>query len=144
MKLNRFFIFLIPVFIFFSCHAYLPEKDEIQNAMHLYNHLLEKMDADSLALMYTADGNLGDLVIGRDSIRAFLKSFKNIRVISAQFFEKSTEINKPEATQEGLYHQTSIIDAKDTIKLTGKYIANWRWINGEGWRLKKMITIPSK
>ncbi|MER3465366.1 MAG: hypothetical protein C4329_14080 [Chitinophagaceae bacterium] len=37
---------------------------------------LQKTDADSIAYMFTPDGELGNVAKGRDSIRHFLSSFK--------------------------------------------------------------------
>jgi len=39
-------------------------------------HYLQKTDADSIAYMFTPDGELGNVAKGRDSIRHFLSSFK--------------------------------------------------------------------
>ena len=58
-------------------------------------------DADSISLLYTQDGNLGDIAIGRDSIRKFLSSFKNIRVLSQVSTTKSISITHDTAYRKG-------------------------------------------
>jgi hypothetical protein len=46
------------------------------------------------------------------------------------------------AIQTGNYQQLALITGKDTAKVKGRYTAKWKWINGEGWRIKRMETTP--
>ena len=112
--------------------------------MNYYDHLIKKTDADSIALLYTADGNLGDIVIGRDSIRRFLSSFKNVQVLSQKSTTQSIEIVKDTAIQKGTYVQTDVMPGKDTIVVKGEFTAHWLWLPADGWRIKKMETKPIK
>ena len=99
------------------------------------------MDADSIALLYMPDGDLGDIAHGRDSIKKFLSSFKNLSVLSQSSTTDSIEIHGDSSLQKGTYHQVVLLSGKDTVKVKGKYIATWLWIQ-DGWHIKHMVTTP--
>ena len=64
-----------PLFILLfltACISYVHRQQEVQDAMQHYDRLIKKMDADSIALLYTEDGDLGGIAHGRDSIRRYL------------------------------------------------------------------------
>lgn len=126
-----------------SCNSKKHNKAEIESAMKQYDRLLLKMDTDSIGLLYTTDGILAG-AIGRDSIKKFLASFKNVSVLSQSSTTNSIEINKDTAIQKGHYSQTDLIAGKDTIRVKGEFIARWHWIQDSGWHLKQMSTKPIK
>ena len=137
-------LFLFSFFIFLSsCNSHHHTEKEIVSAMHHHDELILRLNADSIALLYTPDGNLGDIAIGRDSIRKFLSSFKNIRVLSQASMQESIIINHDTALQKGSYLQRDIIAGKDTVTVAGEYTARWEWTR-EGWLIKKMTTKPDK
>ena len=111
--------------------------------MQQYDHYILKLDADSIALLFTPNGNLGNIAIGRDSIRKFLSSFKNVQVLAQSSTTASIKINKDTAIQKGNYRQTDVVGGKDTIKVKGEYSATWLWIPKEGWHIQQMATKPS-
>ena len=115
-------------------------KTEIETAMQQYDHLIQKMDADSIALLFTPDGNLGDIAKGQDSIRKFLASFKNVKVISTKSITKTIELSGDSSIQKGTYQQVDIIDGKDTVRVKGEFTAKWLWTDQKAWRIKKMTT----
>jgi hypothetical protein len=90
-KLLRLFFSTNFIFLL-SCNTARYSKSEIDSAMKHYDNLILKSDADSISLLYTPDGNLGDITIGRDSIKKFLSSFKNVRVLSQSSTTKSIRI----------------------------------------------------
>jgi len=139
MKLIFLFTGVIILFLL-SCNKKQHTKEEIESAMKLYDHLIQKVDGDSIALLYTPDGDLGTMAHGRDSIRKFLASFKNVRVLVQSSVTDSIEINADTAIQKGSYHQIALINEKDTANVKGSYKAKWVWIDKEGWRIKKMET----
>jgi hypothetical protein len=112
--------------------------------MKYYDHLIQKLNADSIALLYTPNGKLGDVATGRDSIRKFLSSFKNVQVLSQKSITTSIIMYNDSATQKGTYIQTDILSGKDTIVVKGEYTAHWLWIKREGWHINHMETIPIK
>lgn len=130
------------IVLLFSCNSSERGKDKegVESAMKQYDHLLQKLDADSIAMLYTADGDLGDKVHGRDSIRKYLSSFKNVEVLYQLSTSASVEIREDTAIQKGNYSQTALVEKKDTIKAKGEYTAYWLWIPKEGWHIKRMIT----
>ena len=143
---NRILIFLVCLSLVavFSCAQQPHSKEGVEQAMKQYDRLILKMDMDSIALLYTEDGNLGNMARGRDSIRKFLAGFKNMKVLSQASASDSVTIGQDTAWQKGFYHQTVIVSEKDTVKVKGAYTATWLWVPQNGWRIKKMETMPVK
>ncbi len=142
---NLLCVFSICIFsLLTSCSSTNHNKSGIEDAMKYYDHLIQKLDADSIALLYTPNGKLGDVAIGRDSIRKFLSSFKNVQVLSQKSTTTSIIMYNDSATQKGNYIQTDILSGKDTIVVKGEYTAHWLWIKQEGWHINHMETKPIK
>ena len=118
------------------------KAEEVDAAMQYYDRLLLKMDADSIALIYSADGELGSAAKGRDSIRNFLSSFKDVKVESQESHTDSISINVDSAWQSGTYHQRARLSDKKTVEVKGKFTAKWIWNPKSGWLLKRMDTAP--
>ncbi|HYM92825.1 MAG TPA: hypothetical protein VET23_01705, partial [Chitinophagaceae bacterium] len=76
-----FILYIISLFLS-SCAVPGRNSAGVESAMQNYDHLILHSDADSISLLYTPDGNLGGIAIGRDSIKRFLSSFKNVKVLS--------------------------------------------------------------
>ena len=139
LKLLRFFILTDLIFLL-SCNSTRHNKSGVESAMKRYDNLILKLDADSISMLYTADGNLGDIAIGRDSIKRFLSSFKNVQVLTQSSITVSINIIRDTAIQKGTYTQTDLVSGKDTVKVKGEYTARWQWIRKKGWHIKHMIT----
>ena len=133
-------IFLISIYFLLSCYNTEHSQTGIELAMKHYDNLILKLDADSISMLYTPEGNLGDIAIGRDSIRRFLSSFRNVKVLYQSSTTDSIHINNDAAIQKGSYIQMDLIGGKDTVKVKGTYISEWQWIKNEGWRIKHMTT----
>lgn len=119
-------------------------QQEIVSAMQEYDRLLVSMHTDSIAQLYSPDGELGEIAKGRDSISRFLKKFAEYRVISNHSVTTQIEMNGDNATQKGHYTQVTVLPTKDTARLSGQFTTNWIWLSTEGWRIKKMETMPDK
>jgi ketosteroid isomerase-like protein len=115
---------------------------EVEAAMGHYDSLIKKTDADSIAWMFTADGWLGEIAHGRDSIRSFLRTFKNVRVLEVGSATKNITLTGDTARQAGSYTQTALVNGKDTAHVRGKFEAEWVWSEKEGWKIRRMATRP--
>jgi hypothetical protein len=142
--------FLLPVvcIIFFTLtggvsfqHNYRSREAVVQ-AMKKYDDLILKMDEDSIAMLYTPDGSLGNIARGRDSIRNFLKKFINFKVIYQSSVPDSFYIHADTAVLKGSYHQKTIVAPNDTVSVSGRFNSIWVWLNGGGWHVKNMDTTP--
>ena len=138
---KRYGLFVIIATLILSCHE-RDKKLEIESALKTYDHLIWTMNADSIALLYTVDGQLGEIARGRDSIRRFLSTFTNVKVLSVHSTSEKIVINKDTAIQSGRFNQTALINNKDTARPKGTYEAIWVWTKGEGWKIKRMTTTP--
>ena len=112
---------------------------EIEKAMKTYDNLVLTMDADAISDTYTVDGKLDDIV-GRDSIRKFLKTFVDVKVLDYQSQTKSITFDGNTATQEGDYRQKVVVK-EDTLNLKGKYLTTWTKAEGK-WHIHVMTTRP--
>jgi hypothetical protein len=116
----------------------------VELAMKKYDHLILGMNADSIALIYTSDGELGKMAKGRDSIRNFLNGFRNFRVLMQSSETNNISIDHDSAFQTGTYWQTVIVPSKDTISVRGSFTAFWIWQIRNGWLLRRMETQPMR
>lgn len=136
------FVFCIPVVL--TGHAQYKTRAGVEQAMKNYDHLIMSMNADSIAAIYTPDGELGKIARGRDSIRNFLNTFKNFRVLSQSSETNSISLDQDSALQKGIYRQTVVIPSKDTVTVQGNFTALWIWSVNNGWLIRRMETQPTK
>lgn len=142
---HRITILMGVVFILlFSCNTSRHNNKGVQSAMNQYDHYIQTMDVDSIALLYTPDGDLGTMAHGRDSIRKFLDKFKSFKVLSQTSTTDSINSMRDSTIQKGIYHQTVIVPVNDTVTVKGEYTATWVWLPKKGWHLKRMETKPIK
>ena len=114
-------------------------KSEIESAMSRYNYFIQKVDADSIALMFTPDGDLGKMAHGPAAIKNFLDGFKNFQVLSQKSSTESILLKKDSAVQTGHYKQVAVV-GKDTFHVKGAFTTLWLWQKQTGWRIKNMET----
>lgn len=131
------------VIIFTSCKNKITNA-EVGAAMKHYDALIMKVDADSIALLYAEDGDLGTVAHGRDSIRNFLLNFKNVQVLSQESQTNSVVVAGDSAVQKGTYKQTAVINNKDTVHVKGEYTACWVRDDKNTLHIKRMMTNPIK
>ena len=141
-KSNYFHLFLLYacIIFLFSCNTVEHNSVGIEAAMKKYDNLILKLDADSIALLFTPDGHLGNMAVGRDSIRKFFLTFKNIKVLSQSSTTDSIKITADSALQYGKYKQSDVIAEKDTVYVKGEYITKWQWIKKQGWQIHLIET----
>jgi len=143
ISLKRYFgrTLIVTLTVFDCCNMH-NKKHEIELALKTYDRLVLKMDADSIAMMYTVDGELGDIARGRDSIKKFLSKFVNVKALAASSSSDRIEITNDTALQSGKYEQIDLVNNKDTVNPKGTYVAKWIWNKEEGWRIRSMATKP--
>jgi hypothetical protein len=124
-----------------SC-SHQHKNDEIEAAMQQYNRLIKKQAADSIALLFTPDGELGEQAKGRSSIKKFLSGFSNVRVLLQTSTTDTIGITGDSALQKGYYYQVDIVTPPDTLKLKGAFTVHWRWNDNTGWLIKRIDTQP--
>jgi hypothetical protein len=97
------FLLLIIILItsgLFSCTD-IATKETPQNTIKKYERFALEMKADSISQLFTTDAEIGHArqppIKGRDSIYAFLSSFKNARVLSNQDSISTTSIKNDSA-----------------------------------------------
>jgi len=119
-------------------------KDSVVIAVQQYDRLIKKMDADFISMLFTSDGELGNMAQGRDAIKKFLSGFANIQVLSQVSAIGYLHIGSDTATVKGVYWQTDLADKKDTLHVKGSFTSKWIWIPPMGRRLKRITTSPTR
>jgi ketosteroid isomerase-like protein len=119
---------------------------DLDAALNHYGRLVQAMESDSIAALYTPDGQLGGVglatVTGPDSIRAFLHQFDRYHVLRATMMLDSSRMAGDTGIQHGRYAQRVQLPAGDTVEVSGKFTAEWlRGASGE-WRIHRMATAP--
>lgn len=132
--------------IFGSCRN-PPDTPDLREAMIKYDRLILKTDADSIALLYANDGQLGDIAKGPDSIRRFLFKFKDFKVLTQISTIDTICRIRDSGYNAGRYFQRVIVphqNSADTVSVKGNFKSVWIRIPEYGWRIKKMQTEPAK
>ena len=139
-RMCKVFVSVILSFALLSCRSH-HNKAGVEAAMKQYDRLIQKFDADSIALLYTPDGKMGEMATGRDSIVALLKSLTNIKVLLQHSTSDTVTIIEDTAIQKGNYVQTDEIISRGKMVVEGEYTATWQWMEN-GWHIKKIETKP--
>lgn len=140
---------VLSLVMLYYCYRKIPSPPDIHEAMATYDRLILKTDADSIALLYMGDGELGNKVQGRDSIRKFLQQFKNFKVLEQHSTIDSLSLDQDTGYMSGRYHQRVIVPVQDsldpqhkhdTVTVNGKYSSVWIRLPEYGWKIKRMET----
>jgi len=118
--------------------------DEVDVALYRYRHLIQQGDFDRVAGMFESNAELSHdelaPIVGRDSIRTFLNSFKDYKIIEYELVVMSTSQSGAAATQLGRYHQKVISPAGAPIEVRGSFSAEWARDADGSWLLHRMHT----
>jgi len=120
--------------ILFSCNK-KHTKAEIEAAMTRYDEVYQRGDADSIALLFTPNGDLSDMAHGRTWIRRIFYGSKKYRKFVQHSTSESIDIHGDSAIQKGSYYQEMIIMPEDSFRVNGTYTARWIWGKQSGWLL---------
>ncbi len=123
-----------------------PGTAPVEDALQHYSLLVAKMANDSIAAMYTADGELAGPgqppVVGPAAIQAFLQSFAAYRVLTERMTSDSITVQGDTAFQSGRWWQQVIIPAGDTVAVHGGFSAQWLRDSAGEWHLRRMAARP--
>lgn len=119
---------------------------DLDAALNHYGRLVRTMASDSIAALYTPDGELGGVgqptVSGPDSIRAFLHRFDQFQVLDATLVLDSSRLAGDTGIQHGRYAQRVRLPAGDTVEVSGRFTAEWVPGPSGEWRIRRMGTAP--
>ena len=124
---------------------YTKEEREVDLALSRYRALLVRGDFDAAADMFdpvgaelSRDGRAP--VVGRDAIRAFLKSSADRRIVEFTVTVTSTSASGAKASQQGTYRQKFVPpDGRSTVD-EGAFEAEWSQQGKGNWLLRRMHT----
>jgi ketosteroid isomerase-like protein len=143
LNTNRFFGWLLLlIFFVLSCTRQQHTKEEIEQAMNNYDSLILKQDPAAIAQAFTPDGRLGNAATGRENIQQLLSQITKFKVIEQTSTTNNIQIRGDSALQQGTYIQLDVDAKNDTVKAMGTFTCKWKWIDGEGWKIKHIVTTP--
>ena len=133
-----------------ACRRAVPDstaRRELDAALVRYDSLIRRTAGDSIAAMYTPDGEmLGTnmaTVKGSDTIARFLAQFVGVRVDTQQMHAEALTIADTEATQWGTWRQAATPPGQAMVHVQGRFVAQWiRGCDGN-WRLRRLLTQPT-
>jgi ketosteroid isomerase-like protein len=143
MKTKTIYIFFI-ISLFWNCSE--NKEQLVKDRMHYYDSQIVTMNASAISQIYSEDGMMLDpngkvIQKGRKSIKNFLKTFQNMKVLHNNSVSEKIEIKGDSAFQSGMYTQVAVVD-QDTFNISGKFVAKWCWDQKGNLLLKEMQTIP--
>ena len=133
--IHLIFLFFFTLFIW-QCATLKPTNKDIETALNHYDNLIKKVDGDSIALMYTLNGDLGNSAHGRAAIKKMLDGFKTFKVLEQKSTSNSIQINGESALQKGFYNQVAVV-GKDTYRIKKPFTVHWQWTNKKEWLIKR-------
>ena len=123
-------------------------RSAVLQAMAHYTRLIQLVNSDSVAAVYTADAELLEPGMaplrGREAIRSFLAPFDGQAVVdTVESGTDQLEVYGPVAYQWGTYHQVARLRGQAPAAFYGRYVAQWR-LEGDGaWRLARLLMQPA-
>jgi len=112
-----------------------------------YSGFVLAMAGDSIAAMYTPDGEmLGTgmhAIQSPDSIRHFLGAFTNVKVDSETMVRDAITVGDTESIVWGRYAQTATVNGQPPVHVSGRFVTQWVRRPGESWRIRRMLTQPA-
>src|SRR5262249_53888000 len=131
-----------PVRVAFRVRQEDKQTQSLEAALEHYNRLVERMQSDSIAALFTPDGELGSAgqnpIVGPAAIAAYLHTFDQYKVLSEQMTVDSASIAGDTGFQRGRYAQTVILPSGDTVSVSGNFTVTWLSIGSGNWRVRRM------
>jgi len=117
-------------------------------AMEHYTALIRAVASDSIAAMYTEDGELLEAGMaplrGPKEIREFLAQFDGKVVVdSASTVSDDVEVFGTTAYQWGSFSQVARVQDQPPGKFSGRYVARWRRTPEGQWKLTRLLMQPA-
>lgn len=139
--------------VFFSGAAVHPalsqtgaDSSSLNAALAHYTELVRQMASDSIAALYTADGEVAGSgrapIVGPPAIAAFLGSFSSYHVLADSMKVDSLSVRGDSGMQTGSFWQLVQLPSGDTVQAQGGFRATWVRDGHGGWRVRRMATVP--
>ncbi len=122
-------------------------RPSVVDALAQYAAKVQAMDSEGIGASYTADGAMvspgAPPVVGPAAIAAHLQSFSAFKVLEERMTPELTNQAGDSADQTGTYFQRVTLPSKETIEVSGRFQADWRFVDGQ-WRLQRLEAIPAQ
>jgi len=127
-----------------ACASKPDPRPRLEAALARYARLSTAMAHDSVAALFTEDGELAGggpaPLVGPAAIAAFLHTFSGYHVLEDELVADTTRIVADTAWQDGTYRQRVVIPSGDTVQVSGRFRITWRDLPGAGWKIRRMET----
>ena len=122
-------------------------RADVEAAMRHYVRLTQLVNSDSVAAMYTNDGEMLQArsapIRGREAIRAFLKPFDGHTVVdTVTSTTDALDVYDSTAYLWGGYHQVTRLDGPPAT-YNGRMVIRWRLEPDGAWRIARILMQPA-
>jgi ketosteroid isomerase-like protein len=121
-------------------------RAQVVAAMNRYNRFMRAGPPDSIAAMFTNDGELYDSensLKGHGSIRAFYEPLtRNVRIQEANSTTHAFELWGTTALQWGEYEQNASAAGGAVTVYRGRFVAEWEHSPDGRWLIRRMMVQP--
>lgn len=115
-------------------------------ALERYTGFVRRQASDSIAALFTPDGQLLDAsrppITGPTAIEAFLDSFRAYHVLADTMTQSTLLLQGDSAVQTGRFRQLVQLPAGDTVVAQGGFRIVWARDGRGDWRVRRMGTAP--
>jgi ketosteroid isomerase-like protein len=122
-------------------------RPSVDQALAQYAAKIQAMNPTEIGASYTADGEMVSPgtppLVGPAAIAEHLQSFSAFHVLEERMTPDLTTQTGDTAEQRGTYFQRVTLPSAETIEVSGRFQADWRFVDGQ-WRLRRLEAIPSK
>ncbi len=112
-----------------------------------YEDAIRRMAYDEVAALYAVNGEVAhnhDIPVkGRETIRQYLASFSDYKVLANRIQAQATEVSGNVAHQVGVYAQHVITPANETLHVSGRFRAFWQRLDNGNWQIIRMHTMSA-
>jgi ketosteroid isomerase-like protein len=123
-----------------------PETASVEDALDRYAEYVRTMNYKGIASLFSESGEIINPgaypVQGPKAILAFMESFSAYRVRQYQVVADATTADGDHARQTGRYRQRVTLPGGGTVEVAGRFVADWRCVNGGDWKIQRMATQP--
>ena len=116
-------------------------------ALRHYESLVARMESDSIASLFAADGQLmkskSESLVGPAAVRSFLQSFSTYHVLQHRMDCDSLFFSGSRVVQSGTYWQKVRIPSGDTLTVDGRFQLEWQRSPNDIWRILRIRTVPT-
>ena len=115
----------------------------IEATYQRYDDFIRQVNGDSLASLYTADGQMiGTNAQGPAEIAKFFRGFANVKVETQNHQTDAITVADSLAVHWGRYRQRAVVGKQPPIDVSGRFVIEWHLQPDGRWLIRRLMTLP--